>query len=205
MPKQASERFICRECHKRRDRATESSPREARLCVHCFKKLNPQESAAITVKQSDSSTATFSEGPVPSTLIGPLGTLVPDRREKPKSPPLPFEDAEILAACESPEFQLELSLKNRIILKYKADNAKLRIDALNESLLAFYKRNGIHAVVYDSHPVSIMYGSRPTIKAELLLAAGVPADVIERCTTRTEFETISVREPKRDKAEEAAS
>lgn len=215
MPKQKSDNFVCRECRHRRNRERESSPREPRLCVHCFRKLNPGEATTegalqtmLHLAQTGEATklADFTAPTVPTVpaasglglvLVPPrpsTAPIIPAPAPAPAQPLTPFADAEVLAMCEEPEFQLEISLKNRVNLKRDADICKLRIDALNKSLLAFYQRNKIRGVTYDDATVSIMHGSRPTIKAELLLAAGVAADVISRCTDHTRFETIQVRE-----------
>jgi hypothetical protein len=97
---------------------------------------------------------------------------------------------------DKPELFRQL-IQQRLDLKYEVDAMGERIKEINNSLLPFFERNGMPGVVLsDGSLVRRHEGQSVTLNKEALVLAGVPAEVIEKCTVRTRFVTVMVRGPK---------
>ena len=117
-----------------------------------------------------------------------------------------FEEAQILWECDFPSRPelLESLLKERIWLKQKSDDMKIREKEINNSLLAFFTGNRIPGVKYEGYTISKKSGAAATINREALLKEGVAVEVIDRCISRTPWETVECREGKSKPSHEPA-
>ena len=117
---------------------------------------------------------------------------------KPKKVYPAFQEAQILWECDfpyKPEL-LESLLKERISNKEEQDTLKAREKEINASLLGFFTGNRIPGVVYGGYTLSKKAGVAATINREALILAGVTVEVIDRCISRTPWETVECRENK---------
>lgn len=178
---QSGQRFICRECRKKRDRVTEGT-QDKRMCVYCWNKMHPDQPGIPGVQ------------PVPQTNPVARAASTPPKHKRTITP---YEDAEILASIETPEFQLDMSLRNRITLTHEREILDLRITAIDGAVKEFFTRNDIEAVKYEDHMFERITSSRTSVKVELLLAKGVSAEVIAACTETTEFHVFRMMKPKK--------
>jgi hypothetical protein len=97
---------------------------------------------------------------------------------------------------DKPELFRQL-INDRLSLKYEIDAMEERIKEINNSLLPFFERNGLPGVkLEDGSLVRRHEGQSVTLNKEALVTAGVPADVIEKCTVRKKFVTVMVKGPK---------
>lgn len=97
---------------------------------------------------------------------------------------------------EKPELFRQL-IQQRIDLKYEVDAMEERIKEINGSILPFFERNGIPGVKLENGCLVRRHeGQSATLDKSALVLAGVPADVIEKCTVRKKFTTVIVRGPK---------
>jgi hypothetical protein len=118
--------------------------------------------------------------------------------KKPKTVYPPFQEAQILWECDFPSKPelLESLLRERIGLKQSIDLLEVREKEINVSLLAFFTNNRIPGTVYEGYTISKKSGASSTINREALMLAGVTAEVIDRCISRTPWETVECRENK---------
>ena len=117
---------------------------------------------------------------------------------KPKKVYPPFQEVQILWECDFPSRPelLEGLLKRRIHVKNELDRLKEMEKEINNSLLAFFNSNRIPGVMYEGYTVSKKAGASSTINREALLLAGVKSEVIDRCISRTPWETVECRKGK---------
>ena len=117
---------------------------------------------------------------------------------KPKKVYPPFEEVQILWECDFPTRPelLESLLKERIENKEEQDKLKEREKEINNSLLAFFTDNRIPGVLYDGYTLSKKAGASATINREALMLEGVKGEVINRCISRTPWETVECRKGK---------
>ena len=117
---------------------------------------------------------------------------------KPKKVYPPFEEVQILWECDFPSKPelLESLLKERIENKEEQDKLKEREKEINNSLLAFFTDNRIPGVLYDGYTLSKKAGASATINREALMLEGVKAEVIDKCISRTPWETVECRKGK---------
>jgi hypothetical protein len=138
--------------------------------------------------------------PVPEVKTGMgehLSHLLPKKAESPKYADMNTAD-ELweLDFPDKPELFRQL-IQERLDLKYTADGIDERIKEINNSLLPFFERNGLPGVkLEDGSLVRRHEGQSVTLNKEALVLAGVPADVIEKCTVRKRFVTVMVKGPK---------
>lgn len=117
---------------------------------------------------------------------------------KPKKIYPAFQEVQILWECDfpsKPELLAEL-LNERIANKEEQDLLKEREKEINNSLLAFFAGNRIPGVVYDGYTLSKKAGASSTINREALILAGVASETIDRCISRTPWETVECRKGK---------
>lgn len=116
-----------------------------------------------------------------------------------KEPPAAFQDAQLLWECDFPNRPdlLEQLVKERVRLKEEQDSIKEQIDNLNNSLLPFLKRNGLRGFYYGDMVIHVQQGTTVTLDKTKLVEAGVAADLIDRCTNKTPWETVAVRVSKK--------
>jgi hypothetical protein len=117
---------------------------------------------------------------------------------KPKKVYPAFQEVQILWECDFPSRPelLESLLKERIANKEEQDRLKEREREINGSLLAFFSSNRIPGVIYDGYTLSKKSGASSTINREALMLEGVKVEVIDRCISRTPWETVECRENK---------
>ncbi len=142
----------------------------------------------------------LSPSQVTEVLTGTISTplIVPPLTPPTKGESYSIEDAELLWGIEfpsKPDLLRQLFLE-RIQLKDQTDRTKARIDEINKALLGFYDRQGVEAVKWEDYTVAKVNGSNTTLDKEALVLAGVPAELITRCTKRKEYTTIRVTGPK---------
>lgn len=120
---------------------------------------------------------------------------------KPKTIYPPFQEAQILWECDFPSKPdlLEGLLSRRIHVKNEQDRLKEMEKEINTSLLAFFTNNRIPGVVYEGYTISKKSGASSTINREALMLAGVTAEIIDRCISRTPWETVECRENRGNK------
>lgn len=108
---------------------------------------------------------------------------------------MPFEDAQILWELDFPSKPelLESLLKERLQVKADKDRATEREKELNVSLLAFFKNNSLPGVTYEGVTYSRKAGASVTVNKEALMKAGVSAEVIDQCVSKTPWETVECR------------
>ncbi len=97
---------------------------------------------------------------------------------------------------EKPELFRQL-VQQRLDLKYEVDALEERIKEINGSLLPFFERNNMPGVKLENGALVRRHeGQSATLDKAALVLAGVPVDVIEKCTVRKKFVTVMVRGPK---------
>lgn len=123
--------------------------------------------------------------------------------QKPKKSYTPFEDAQILWECDFPNKPelLESLIKERIENQHLQTTLKEREKQINSSILAFFSGNRLDGILYEGYALSKKSGSSSTINREALMLAGVTKEVIDKCISRTPWETVECRLQKENKVE----
>jgi len=117
---------------------------------------------------------------------------------KPKKVYPAFQEVQILWECDFPSkpYLFQTLILERISNKEEQDRLKEREKEINNSLLAFFTGNRIPGVVYEGYTLSKKAGASVTINREALILAGVQSEVIDRCVSRTPWETVECRKGK---------